>query len=200
MRILHISDWHGNFSLVPQIKELTYDIVIMSGDMIKNCSRVKEDNEIFQPKWLGENKGKFDEIVGDRPFLFCEGNHDFVDPTPIIGGINISYKYVEVLGYSFYGLPAIPFIQGEWNHETLPQQMSELSHEVPECDILVCHCPLAGLLDVNGYGNGYLSNRFNYELSWPKAILCGHYHETYGILQAESLISNAATTFNLLEV
>jgi Icc-related predicted phosphoesterase len=201
MKILHISDWHGDFSLVPQIKELTYDIVVMSGDMIKNSSRVKTENEISQPKWLELNKGKFEEIVGSRPFLFCEGNHDFVDPTPIIGGINISYKQVEVMGYKFYGFPAIPFIKGEWNHETLPKQMGELSHEVLACDILVCHCPLAGLLDVAGYGNGFLANRFNYELDWPKAILCGHYHETHGITKIDDcIVSNAATTYHIVDV
>lgn len=203
MKILHVSDWHGNFSLVPKILELSYDMVVMSGDMVANCSRSRGSNEVSQPKWLRENKSKFDELIGSRPFLYCEGNHDFVDPTPIIGGININYKRVEVLGVSFYGVPAIPSINWEWNHEVTVEEMFDISKSIPnDIDVLVCHCPLNGLLDMPGLNDNVLSNRYYYnELDWPKAILCGHHHETYGMIEyCGCKVSNAATSYNIVEV
>src|SRR5690606_37307121 len=126
MKILHISDWHGELSLIPQILELSYDVVIASGDMIPNWGRGdRETNEKYQPIWLNKNKDAFAQMIGSRPFLYCEGNHDFVDPCLQLGGTNISYKKVNVLGFDIYGFPAIPYIIGEWNHEHSPTEMRD---------------------------------------------------------------------------
>lgn len=209
MRILHISDWHGNFHLVPEIisRMNEYDIVIASGDMIPDArggllfSENAQRNQIDQPRWCVGNKQYFDLFVGDKPFFYCNGNHDFVSVASYLGAIDITNKLVSIDGFSMYGFPYINYINGTWNYECGLNQMSERVKEIPDCDILVCHAPFAGILD-NKLGNASLANLFAYgEKPLPKVVLSGHIHESNGVVVEDGVIfSNAATTYQIIEV
>lgn len=216
MKILHISDWHGEF--VP-VTDQDYDIVVCSGDLMPNWDRANiERNKEGQPRWVESHLPQFKKLIEDRPFLFCAGNHDFIDPCPILqeGGIdahNITNKRMDLRGKTFYGFPYIwwpvvcTFIAGEWMYELhIPemQYQAEIMMEQFPIDILVCHSPLAGYLDKcrdDRAGSSVLANALFYGEEMPSIILCGHLHDGAGYLDlGETQISNAATTWRIIDV
>lgn len=154
--IIHISDNHSTFpTLPPEIQ-----VVVSSGDFLPNKTRgIREIEERFQTQWVIENIPKFKTWLGDRRFLFCSGNHDFIDPCPIlrkegINATNITLSKREHNGVSFYGFPYIPWIGGEWNYECHSNDMYLYVQKLKEVllqgvDVLVAHCPPYGILDAD---------------------------------------------------
>lgn len=221
MRILHISDWHGQMHHIESIIDYEYDMVVCSGDLLPNRTRgLIEVEKPHQAKWVKSMYPRFEQLIGNRPFVFCAGNHDYVDPCEILNGqdpytfeprfnaINASYKLVEVNGIRFYGLPAVPYMKGEWNHEAMPGEMTDFCNTMLESfpvDVLITHCPLYGYLDSvsdGRAGNSVLTNSLYYgDFEWPKLILSGHLHEANGMLDlGECKLSNASCGFRILEI
>ena len=209
MTIAHVSDSHGNHHFFPRIRQDALAI-FHTGDFLPNNSRGNVKVELlFQEEWVRTNKESLQTWVGDRLFVFCAGNHDFFDPVPLmrewgIQAYNATNQKLNLLGKSIYGFPYIPYIAGEWNYEREIPEMSELVEEIPDVDILLAHCPPAGILDFEGggkpCGNTSLANRLAYgEGLEPAYLLCGHFHGSSGIHLCEGgdkrmLVSNAATT------
>lgn len=225
MKIFHCSDWHGQLSLDAG----DVDVIVCSGDLFPNKSRGDRDIEVpFQTEWLQRNLNKFARLAthpvrGSLPFLFTSGNHDFIDPCPMlreyaVNAINLDDRMVTVDGVRFFGLPWIPFIIGEWAFELPPSELTAKTHEIPldDVDVLVSHCPPSGFLDMdeNGLrrGNSALTSRLYYDCErWPKAILTGHIHNSYGMIDMSGpspasdenrtcIISNAATGSREVEI
>lgn len=220
MKILHISDWHGDF-LFP--KE-DYDIVISSGDMLPTFDRFDKTYEIAaQKQWVKDNVHNFKKLCGGRYFLDCGGNHDFIslskelkkywsnaiDLTPN----NLGHDgYVWLENISFHGFPWVPYINGEWNFELMEDELRSRTikflNKLVGKTVLVMHCPPYGILDYSPFsghiGNTPLTNHLFYGMKkeyLPKVILCGHQHDDHG-LQGKGgiLISNAATTYNIINI
>ncbi len=216
MIISHISDTH---SALIKINPKA-DLIIHSGDFLPNCSRGNIVKEMtFQEKWLRDNKSQLIDWIGDKPFLFCPGNHDFIDPVPTmrefgINAIDLCNKVVTLNNMSFYGFPYVSILSNEWNYELDVERMAQKVRQLTDAvndhyvDILVAHSPLHGILDVNHYGDHIgdriLVNAFNYEkfTHVPTAYLHGHCHEYGGFVSKlyDMLISNAATTQIMLQL
>jgi Icc-related predicted phosphoesterase len=151
-----------------------------------------------------------------KKFLFCAGNHDFIDPDDFVSllrrlGVdahNITDRRVEHGPVSFYGFPWCPPITGEWNFEVQESDIRERLGKLPIVDVLVTHCPPYQVLDVDNCGfhrgSTAMNSWYSYAGNVPKkAWLFGHLHESGGIQVRDRtgvLFSNAATTQNLLEL
>jgi len=210
----HISDTHGQFPKLSPRSQL----VVHSGDFMPNLakgpSEVVFDREVeYQEWWIRENFGEIMSWLGDRYMLLCPGNHDFFDPVPLLKekGLaihNLNQQRLEFDGFSFYGLPFVPWLAGRWNYEMREEEMAKEVKQIGEVDILVAHCPPAGILDWTdtnlGYkaGNSSLANWLSYECKkLPQYLLCGHFHGSYGINNLNGLlVSNAATRCHSFEI
>lgn len=180
MIIQHISDTHGF------IPELTGEVIIHSGELYPNICNTKEK----QINWI---KG----MAFNKPMIFCAGNHDYHIPEQVI---DITNKLIDYKGFSIYGFPYIPYIEGDFNYELRISDMKEAVREIPKVDILVSHAPLKHILD-NGMGNSVLLNHLMYNDLMPKYFLCGHIHESSGTSQfKDTIISNAACTSHWMKV
>lgn len=231
MKIAHVSDSHS--FLVPIPAEA--DIIVHSGDFLPNMTRDFYGDQAkismerrFQRIWIEANTPKLIEWIGNRKFIFSAGNHDWVDPTPLMrkAGIDAVCVDNEVYlyeGISFYGFPFIPWIDGEWNFECEPDTMRRRIRMLKDIltdnkiDILVAHSPPYGILDCRivtrliddsitftdqKCGNVQLTDLLMYmeEARLPKFVLSGHLHNHYGVVNEMGItFSNAATTVNLLE-
>lgn len=232
MKIAHVSDSHSYLIPIPD----EADVVCHTGDFLPNHIRHFYGDEIkiatdqkFQTEWVRENLPRLKRWVGSRKFIYSSGNHDWIDPTPIMrsAGIDatcIDLRRYEHEGFIFYGFPFVPRMSGEWNLEADGEQMhryvrrlrDELQTE-PAIDVLLAHCPPYGVLDStivvrrNGEitftdepdGNRQLGTLLGYIDEWclPKALLSGHFHKHYGVTEEFGItVSNAATTVNLIEV
>lgn len=212
-RAAHTSDTHG--ALLPL--RTPGVIVFHSGDFLPNETRGDRKIEpIYQENWMLANRQELQEWLRDRIFVFCAGNHDFYDPVPLlksfgVAAVNVTNREENVCGLRVYGFPYIPEIKGEWNYETDLATMQRRVEEIPHgLDVLMAHCPPAGILCEEDWklGNTSLANWISYgdPASLPKLLLCGHFHGSHGIRYlpmegtAGVVVSNAATTVHNLEM
>ena len=218
MKITHISDTHGTYNFTIPTDS---DIVIHSGDFLPDYKFRNKCRDLsvvdFQKQWIHSKAKKIKGSFKDKYFLFCSGNHDFVDGYEVeeilrnydINAYCIDNQVLKIFDFKFYGFPYIPYIYGNWNYEcsndVLRNKTLEMVNRIKgqKIDVLVCHCPPYQILDsvidmVENVGNLHLKNHFEYNLpieDRPKWIMCGHIHCSNGI-HTEWIcnVSNAATT------
>lgn len=213
MKILHMSDTHGRFP----IPEGEWDVVVHSGDMLPNRSYgVRSIEQAFQEMWLAENSLKMHPRYWSKPLLVTPGNHDFIDPTPILRQAGVDARLLcngllEVDGVNFWGHPWTPPFY-DWNWMCGPEEMRRHLSGAIELmeqggiDVFVSHGPLRGVLDRNQDGERcgcrVLRDVLYSVRHPPKLVLHGHIHESAG-LQGWSrgvMVSNAACTQRILSL
>lgn len=216
--IAHFSDTHG----LPR-KRVPDDasIIVHTGDLFPNKTRGNRFVEPgYQREWLIKVLPNWHAWCGGRPFIHVPGNHDFFDPVPLMrragidahgvdsrelvkiwlaSSMTVDGVLTEERHITFAGIPDIPWMGGEWNHERHEVEISERFAEVLALrpDVVVCHCPIYGVLD-SAYGNHIGSTSIATALLYgehePLAYLHGHCHESHGEARLRNtLVSNAAT-------
>jgi len=229
VRIAHVSDTHGGF---PELGDA--DVIVHSGDLLPNAPRDEYDlgwmggmtggidaiiERRFQEHWVRRKIHKFLGWLKNRTFIFCAGNHDYFDPVPLLqrAGIdahNITNAFATTKGYTFYGVPFVPFDCHPWNYAIPDGEMAKafdglasLWEERRGFDVLVTHCPPAGIMDrcprqQKRFGNGPLNDFLVYKITkLPKMLLCGHIHGDNAVtFEMGTLISQAATRVHQLEL
>lgn len=216
MLLAHVSDLHGFFPTLPK----EFDVLVFSGDFYKHNQRKPNygpENrraEIeFQTNWLRMNLSTIKEWLQGRPFVWCSGNHDFLNPCELLNqagieAIDLDEKVVEYKGLVWYGFPYVRYLIGEWNWEADPQHWKQESQNIvkrlkeagklDKLDVLVAHSPPEGIVDMSSWdgriGNPNINPVINYALQKPLPLyLTGHIHEAYGWDKVgETLYSNAA--------
>jgi Icc-related predicted phosphoesterase len=228
LRLLHVSDNHSILYPFCDGYE-TADLIVHSGDFLPNKQGTRNSAEAYQEElkyqenWLYHHEEHLKKWIGNKEFIFCPGNHDFIDPTHAmrrmgINAVSICNRRHVSHGLQFYGFPFIPWCGGRWNFEKTPQDMrNQLAPVIGminarEIDVLVAHAPIYGILDKNQYntplGITAMRDAFNDEIyRMPKAYLCGHVHGNQGLTawvhpetSEAMLISQAATTSRLVEI
>lgn len=217
IKLLHLSDNHGKLEKL----QGRHDIVVCSGDFLPTFVHAwngeRKQEAAAQLLWLQEKAEEIKNWLRGAPFLFIEGNHGFLNPDLIeqqlryygINAINLTDKIVTYQGVNFYGFPYVPTINGVWNYECDLEEMQEkvdiMCEKLNETyvDVIVSHGPLSGILD-SGFGSNILLdgiiNKISKDLR-PAYFFHGHTHSDYGItIKHDMLISNAATTQNLLQI
>lgn len=220
MRILHISDTHGTWP-IPETDG--YDVVVHSGDVLPNFSFGVSVVEVArQPLWIAKHAKDIPEGYRRTPVVVCLGNHDYVDPTPALreAGIDarlVQDEVVEVLGVRFWGHPWTPRFC-DWNYNCSLEEMSRRLRPLHAAlddgrvDVLVSHGPMRRVLDRNRQGERCGCPLLRDVLltcgHLPKAMLCGHIHESAGVKDwaragpnaARMIVSNAALTQRIVVV
>ena len=181
MKILHISDTHGNHHRLLDLPEA--DVVVHSGDFTMNGS---EAEAIDFMNW-----------VCDLPYrhkIFICGNHDDCLYGANIDGLDDNVHYlcnsgIEIDGLKFYG---VPMFMGD----CVTDRQSHNYVRIPaDTDVLITHCPAYGILDFDdgiNYGSEEILERLP-SLPNLKAHLFGHIHAQHGILEQNGVtFSNGA--------
>jgi len=176
----------------------------------------------FQLQWLRDNKDNIKQWLNSHELIYVPGNHDFLHPDLMehelqqagIQAYGVADRLLTREGITYYGFPYVPTIDGSWNYERdLPEMQKEVDKMVEtlnktKVDILCCHAPPHGVLDLS-YGNEVLgstviANALDYKIApdmLPDYYLCGHIHEANGLCMRNGvLVSNAATTYQVIEV
>ena len=214
MRIKHFSDIHSDLTILDRIPLLEdFDAWINTGDLFPNRSRGNRQIEpAFQEDWFLRKKSAIFKRLGGKPIVTVDGNHDFIS----CGEMLIKHGYqgevycikpdevIEFGGLSWAGHGAIPWIEGEWNDELRTPEMLEIVNQVldQDADMLVTHCPPAGIL-AGPWGCGVLANALAYRgLNKYKHHFFGHVHSYGGhsITDGSTTYWNSATTIQLVEL
>lgn len=187
MKILHLSDTHGQHRDIDQEQLLKADVIVHSGDV---CHMGDDDQAKDFLKW-------FDDL--DYPHkILVPGNHDFYFENEYFwmpDDINILIGESEKIdGIVFWGSPFTEQIE-PWAFQTFRHEQETLYKSIPDdTDIVITHGPAYGQLDLDGSnfrtGDAFLRTRLE-QLGSLKAHLHGHIHSQYGSKQ-----SGTYTTFN----
>lgn len=182
------------------------------GYHIKNINKEKN----LQLQWINNNIVNFKNMLGNKPFVFINGNHDFLESQIIekelqknnINAIDVTNKISNVNNISFYGFPYIPETGGcyanELNTINMQIEINKLKCLLKNntIDVLLLHCPPTGIYN-HQYANHILANMLDIidNIHKPKIILCGHLHtDNCTSYEFNILISNAATTQNTIKL
>jgi Icc-related predicted phosphoesterase len=220
--IAHCSDTHGKFSNLPQRTE----IILHTGDIFADppYGTKHKDFGKIQMDIIGKQIGEFKNWIGQRPFLFLRGNHDFFSHEWLerflqdegIDAHHLHDKIININNVAIYGFPYLPTINGlfatEINEEPMKKKLNDMAdiiNNLDQIDILGSHCPMYKILDrsskdENHYGNKLLEDiLFNQidKANRPDYFCFGHVHGSQGItLHRGMVMSNAATRYNMLEI
>lgn len=224
MRGLVIGDIHGEVDILKQLLSLVQptkvSFVILVGDI--GLSTLSRKMDSF---WVPELKSHpidryIDSLLevfttldywrgsSDLNILYVHGNHDFTNIEDILCERKFDLKNLHFLGlgesmnlgpYKVAGWGAAParvaFPSGFSDENDL-----EMVCDVEDIDLLIAHCPPFGYLDGERYGSSmirnYLDTYANRNPDRPLMFVCGHIHESLGILKlpdSEVLIMNTGS-------
>ena len=195
MRLVATSDWHGT---LPQ-EVPGGDVLVIAGDTLSLDHRLDSQQEHFSDELV-----PYLARLPHERILLVAGNHDFLfaeakgwrEELPR----NVTYlldEPAEVGGLRFWGTPWSTFLPG-WVFMELEEQLAVRWANIPsDTDVLVVHGPPHGALDqtapaYGGINVGSPSLREWVEQNQPRAVVCGHIHEQFGVDEI-----GAATVYNV---
>jgi Icc-related predicted phosphoesterase len=212
VRIVHFSDWHGQWFNLPEA-----DLYICTGDMTYNHGPAFVGDEVvyviqqeLQERELNKT-GSLRKFLGssDAPVVVVRGNHDYVDFAPFFGGECFEItedptRFIEYCGFRIGGFRGVPPVW-KWNDLLGPQQMQQRLESLPEVDILVTHGPPKHILaDIFGSKEylEWLHAKHTYRDWLPKLCCFGHIHEVGGHKANHFgvLFSNASLKYNIIDL
>lgn len=180
MRILHISDTHGQHHQLSDMPRA--DVIVHSGDI----SFAGSEDEAFD----------FIQWFSSLPYtykVFIAGNHDNCLHEANIEGLpeNCFYMYhssVVINGLKFHGMPL-------FMEDIISGNYDESFQKIPDdTDILMTHQPPYGILDNSAnihYGDRDLLQTVM-DIR-PRYHLFGHIHDAYGMEKGkDTLFANAS--------
>ncbi len=172
-----------------------FDVWIDTGDFFPNKTRGNRSIEVpYQEGWLRRNYAKsiVDWLHG-RPMIALQGNHDYVMLADILTSygaeqavqLNAHPGTCTIDGIDFGGFSNIPYIIGEWNHESKGAELNDACHRTMSRNpqVLLTHAPPHGILDAAGkdhYGIQQLTGKLLYTPHRITHHLFGHVHEDGG--------------------
>lgn len=195
MRIVAISDLHGNLPAVPPC-----DLLVVGGDICPDRYDSEVDARLDptqQERWL---RGPFAEWMASIPLpashkLFTWGNHDFVgeaiDGHALAAHLGFSLVQDEVVspgGLRVWMSPWSNPLPGEWAFVRPVDHLRTVYDSIPpDVDILVSHQPPFGHGDLEVTGPDRLDPVGSKELLAaiervrPQAVICGHIQRSAGV-------------------
>ena len=189
MKIVAISDLHGNLPLIEEVAV----IYCISGDIMPLNI---QSNDRKCRKWLREDFIPWANNLPCAHVVLVAGNHDFVfyrmeksDIDKIFEGSKIIYlenSGVQLEGLNIFGTPWCHQF-GHWAFMTDDEALAEIFREIPEnVDILLTHDAPYGTSDILfqntawniGEHIGCVPLRDAIIEKKPKIVLHGHLHST----------------------
>ena len=182
MKFLLLSDIHSSMDKLEKIlMSANYDAVLIAGDLTQ-----------FRPK----DARVVDEMLSEYTDI-CFAVHGNCDHEIILGENYrvlrfIHGKSVEFEGYSIHGVGGsgiTPFnTPSEYTEKEILEVMN--SFTLGDFNILLSHCPPRGTLDrtFSGYHAG--CEVIRKRMDSFNAILCGHIHESHGVINSTQLVVN----------
>lgn len=223
MRIVHFSDHHANFRMMPEA-----DLYVCTGDMLPNFPKfngpwfdIDESREIAcQTKWIHGQGGPgfFRKYLSSRDaqVVVVRGNHDFIDLGEMFLGDVFEIKNpgdsFVFHGLKISGARGINKIFGSWSDELEKFECETVFNKIPnDTDILITHAPPRGQLDyfdqvgncgVDALASIHSKSFYGTDYHSLKLHCFGHIHEDGGktLYNGKVLCSNASCNINVIDL
>jgi Icc-related predicted phosphoesterase len=179
MKIVCISDLHGNLPEIPQC-----DLLLIAGDVCPTT----DHRAPFQERWLRTTFSAWLRKVPARKIIVVWGNHDIVAETnPRMVEVPctvLTDELVEWEGLRIYGLPWQRRFY-DWAFNLDEPELCLKYDAIPECDVIVSHGPpfMFGDLTDRGEHVGCQAFLGAIERTGCTLAVYGHIHDGYGQYQ-----------------
>ncbi|AAB90701.1 MULTISPECIES: metallophosphoesterase [Archaeoglobus] len=182
MRVLLLSDIHSSTQNLEKIlKAAEYDAVFIAGDLTQ-----------FRPK----DAKVVDEIISEQTDS-CLAVHGNCDHEAILGEKYKALKFihgksVEFDGYTVHGVGGSGITPFNTPSEYTEREILEIMDNfvLRDFNILLSHCPPKGFLDRTYSGVHAGCEAIRERMIEFDVILCGHIHESHGVVDSPQLIVN----------
>lgn len=209
MKLLAISDIHGQFRDFSPLSLPEADLALVCGDLT-NLGIRRPVEVAAAEQWMEQMAARYPET------LYVLGNHDLGLHNAYFeregrAVRNVTRKVIMTQDLSIVGADLspcfdVPELAHDWERMT-PDTEADAAYfdSLPVADIVVSHCPPLGLLDeFHRPGSGrYLGSpglRQYIERVEPLLVVCGHIHEGSGeAMLGKTRILNVARRFQVVE-
>lgn len=123
-----------------------------------------------------------------KPIFAVKGNHDSIKPFPeYITDVNL--RFVQHRNWFIGGFGGVPASTGSGAHEWDDLGATWKLSKLPYVDIFICHAPVLGITDKEGYAHqGSEAIRRYIETQQPKFVYHGHVHEKMGAMVGNTAV------------
>jgi uncharacterized protein len=226
MRILTISDIHGQYKDFSLEKLPEADVILVAGDLTNYGMRPPFSYQLQAERELEMARNWFEQLHQHCPrILWVQGNHDIdmpddflepfaqnirdqtitlLDPTAAPGGLGsleFDDQSVSVRGVSLTCAFDKPYLAEQWAFTTVNPLADSSAFDFGYHDIIVSHGPPLNCLDRTKFGQHIGSPALQQHVlkHQPKLVVCGHVHEAAGIQAlGQSMIVNSARRWHCL--
>ena len=206
MKLLVLSDLHGNFSIIEEVQEKIksekISVLIICGDLTHYGNIAEAENILKDFTRLG------------IPVLFVPGNCDPKELTTmqtVYGEINVHGRFKEVGYLNFLGIGGSPISPFNTLFEMSENEIERILDKVYEEAnfnrqfILVSHAPPKNTrIDIlwSGIHVGSRAIRKFIEVEKPSLVLCGHIHEAEDLVEeiGQTLVMGTGPAGKIIEI
>lgn len=192
MKITILADIHSQLNFkIPKS-----DICLIAGDICPAYHDFLTSIDM-QADWLDCEFRSWLKKQPVKDVVICPGNHDWIFEKDISKvpnfGKNVHYlidEEIKLLGLKIYGTPwQLPFC--EWAFNLREERLKLCWDNIPEdTDILLCHGPPYGIMDVESTDNFHIGSRTlldRIKNIKPKIVAFGHNHNEHGIFEEDGI-------------
>ena len=213
MRILTISDIHGQYDAF-RLKNLPeVDVILMAGDLTNFGLRPPVNHQLQAERELEQARAWFERLHQHCPqILWVQGNHDIDLPDDFLEPfaqnirdqsvtLQVDGDSIRVRGVSLTCAFDKPFLAQQWAFTTVNPLADASAFDFGYHDIIVSHGPPLDCLDRTNSGQHIGSPALQKHVleHQPKLVVCGHVHEAAGVRSlGQSMIVNSARRWHSL--
>ena len=213
MRILTISDIHGQYDAFDLEHVPEVDVVLVAGDLTNYGLRPPVTYQAQAERELEQARAWFERLHQHCPhILWVQGNHDidlsddFLEPfAQNIRDQSLTLEdddgRISVRGVSLTCAFDKPFLAQQWAFTTVNPLADSSAFDFGYHDIIVSHGPPLNCLDRTNSGQHIGSPALQQHVleHRPKLVVCGHVHEAAGVRSlGQSMVVNSARRWQTL--
>jgi uncharacterized protein len=215
MRILTISDIHGQYDAFSLENLPEADVILIAGDLTNYGMRPPISHQLLAEHELEMARDWFEQLHAHCPrILWVQGNHDidmpddFLEPfAKNIRDQSITLKHdgtnISVRGVSLTCAFDKPHLAQQWAFTTTNPLADSSAFDFRYHDIILSHGPPLNCLDKTKFGQHIGSPALQRHVleHQPKLVICGHVHEAAGVQAlGQSMIVNTARRWHTLSL
>jgi uncharacterized protein len=215
MRILTISDIHGQYDAFNLEKLPEADVILVAGDLTNYGMRPPFNHQLRAEQELEQARVWFERLHRHCPRIFwVQGNHDidmpddFLEPfAQNIRDQSITLEFedqiISVRGVSLTCAFDKPHLAQQWAFTTINPIADSSAFDFGYHDIIVSHGPPLNCLDRTKFGQHIGSPALQKHVLefQPKLVVCGHVHEAAGVqVLGQSMVVNSARRWHKLRL
>jgi uncharacterized protein len=213
MRILTISDIHGQYEDFNLKKLPKADVILVAGDLTNFGMHPPISYQLQAEHELEMARDWFEQLHQHCPrILWVQGNHDidmpdnFLEPfAQNIRDQSITLEHddqrISLRGVSLTCAFDKPHLAQQWAFTTINRLADSSAFDFGYHDIIVSHGPPLNRLDRTKFGQHIGSPALQKHVLefQPKLVVCGHVHEAVGVQAlGQSMIVNTARRWHCL--